>query len=127
MNISSANENISDYPSDAAIIGLFEDKDFIQEIKAIDTKLDGLIKKLITKSEISRGFGEIREIHTFSHIKPERLIVIGLGSSQEFSTAKLRLLMAKVIRYCENSSRPLRFRRSAGLFCSLNIRFKPYK
>ena len=102
MNISSANENISDYPSDAAIIGLFEDKDFIQEIKAIDTKLDGLIKKLITKSEISRGFGEIREIHTFSHIKPERLIVIGLGPSQEFSTAKLRLLMAKVIRYCEN-------------------------
>ena len=103
MNISSANENIIDYESDAAIIGLFDDdKDFIQEIKSIDNKLDGLLDKLIEKSEISRGFGEIREVHTFGHIKPERLIVIGLGSSQEFSISKLRLLMAKVIRYCEN-------------------------
>ena len=103
MNISSANENIIDYESDAAIIGLFDDdKDFIQEIKSIDNKLDGLLEKLIEKSEISRGFGEIREVHTFGHIKPERLIVIGLGSSQEFSISKLRLLMAKVIRYCEN-------------------------
>ena len=42
LNHIAANKNISDYPSDAAIIGLFEDKDFIQEIKTIDNKLDGL-------------------------------------------------------------------------------------
>jgi len=101
MNISSANGSISDYVADGAIIGLFEDnKEFIQEIRTIDIKLDGLLQKLIEESEISGGFGEIREIHTFGRIKPERLIVIGLGSSQDFSTTKLRLLMAKVIRYC---------------------------
>ena len=52
----------------------------------VDKALDGAITQLIKDGEIKGSIGETTLIHTFGKIKPQRVLVLGLGHRDKFDT-----------------------------------------
>ena len=66
---------------------------------AVDDALDGAITQLIQDGEIKGSAGETTLIHTFGKIKPKRVLVIGLGSQDEFDAQVIRRVSAEAVRF----------------------------
>ena len=71
----------------------------VEEVKDIDTSLDGSLTNLIKTSEIKGEFGEITHIHTFGKLTASRVLVIGIGNQDDFTHNKLRELFGITSRY----------------------------
>ncbi|MDH4027579.1 MAG: leucyl aminopeptidase [Nitrospirota bacterium] len=56
----------------------------------IDKALNGLLKKIISAKEFSGKRNEIALIHTQGRIKPDRLLLIGLGKRKDITRDSLR-------------------------------------
>mgnify|MGYP001982500069 CR=1 FL=1 len=56
---------------------------------AVDKALDGAITQLIKDGEIKGSIGETTLIHTFGKIKPQRVLVLGLGPQDKFDAQGL--------------------------------------
>ncbi len=70
------------------IVGVFEDEQ--KSIKRIDKKLDNAISKLMKKKEFSGEYGQIHFVNTLGKIKPDKIILLGLGKRKDFCSRKLR-------------------------------------
>ena len=66
---------------------------------AVDKALDGAITRLIEDGEIKGSTGESTLIHTFGKIKPERVLVLGLGPHDKFDVQVIRRVSAEVVRF----------------------------
>ncbi len=66
---------------------------------AVDTALTGMISELIASGDIRGKWGELTLIHTFGRIAAARVLVAGLGKSNEFSIDRVRDLSANVARF----------------------------
>ena len=56
----------------------------------IDKALNGLLKKIINAKEFSGKRNEITLIHTQGRIKPDRLLLVGLGKRGDITRDRLR-------------------------------------
>ena len=66
---------------------------------AVDKALDGAISQLIKDGEIKGKKGETTLIHTFGKIPAARVIVLGLGKRESFTTNTVREISASSSRY----------------------------
>jgi len=66
---------------------------------AVDKALDGAITQLISYGEIKGKKGETTLIHTFGKIPASRVVVLGLGKSDEFDVEVVRKTMGSACRY----------------------------
>ena len=75
-------------PCDALILPVFEgEKNAYREI---DRLLGGPIKKAISSGEFKAKHLDSCIIHTSDRIKPDRLLLIGLGEKKKFNYEKMR-------------------------------------
>ncbi len=66
---------------------------------AVDKALDGVITQLIKDGEIKGSTGETTLIHTLGKIKPQRVLVLGLGPQDKFDAQVVRRVSAEVVRF----------------------------
>lgn len=66
---------------------------------AVDRALGGAISQLIADSEIKGKLGELTLIHTMDRIPAKRVVVAGLGKSQDFDTGAVRRVSGDVARF----------------------------
>lgn len=88
----------ADCVCDALILPLIEEEG-IGPYFDVDSATNGLLKKIITSKEFQAKHNQVSLIHTFNKIKPERVLLIGLGKKKEISKEKLRLAGGRAAVY----------------------------
>ena len=91
MKIKIINQSITEFDGDIAIVNLFEGvKTPGSATGAVDKALEGMISKLIRDGEITGKLEETVIIHTFDRLKADRVMVVGLGKSDNFGLEEIR-------------------------------------
>ncbi|MBI67427.1 MAG: leucyl aminopeptidase [Chloroflexi bacterium] len=92
--------DITKSPSDAIVVNLFEGVASPEGgTGAIDKALGGAISELIKEKEITGKLGESTLIHTFGKIPAKRILIMGLGKREKFSTSVVRSISGHAARY----------------------------
>jgi len=81
---------------DALILPVLE-KEGIALYKAIDESMGGVLGKI--SREFKGKHNEVSLLHTYGKIKPEKLLLIGLGKKKELTREKLRQAGGKAVSY----------------------------
>jgi len=91
--------SITEVPSDALIVNLFEGVTAPGGATgAVDRALEGLIGELIESGEVKGNLNEVTLIHTHAEIGPKRVLVIGLGKAEEFDLFGVRKVAGTAVR-----------------------------
>ncbi len=89
MKVFIKNKDELTFPCDTLILPVTEDKG-IGIYKNIDSRLNSLIKGIIKSGEFSGKQNQTTLLHTQGKIKPDRILLIGLGTLKEVTREKLR-------------------------------------
>ena len=112
MDIKVVQGDIAQVDAPALIVNLFEGVESPGGATgAMDKALDGAISQLIKDGEIKGKKGETTLIHTFGKIPAGRVVVLGLGKSDDFDVEVVRKTMGSTCRYL----RKLDIRRAATI------------
>ena len=99
MDIKIVQGDVTKVKTPALIVNLFEGvKKPEGATGAVDRALDGAVSQLIEDGEITGKKGEITIIHTFGRISPSRVLVAGLGKSDDFTPETVRDVTAAACR-----------------------------
>lgn len=109
MIISVRNITEATFPCDALILPILEDQG-IRPYADIDKAVNGLLGRIISSNEFSGRHNEISLVHTQGKIKPDRILLIGLGKRKDVSSERLRQAGGKAASYMHGLNI-----RSAGL------------
>ncbi len=91
MNFEVVAGDIGKRDTDAIVVNLFAGiTDPAGGTGAVNRALDGAIVKLIADGEITGKRGEVTIIHTFGKIAPARVVVAGLGNSDDLDAEAVR-------------------------------------
>jgi leucyl aminopeptidase len=92
--------DIAAYPSKAIVVNLFQGvKEPGGATGAVDRALDGAISRLIEDGEVQGKHGELTLVHTLGRLPSPRVLVVGLGKTEEFTLDRVRELAASSARY----------------------------
>lgn len=87
--------------ADAVVVNLFEGVTSPGGgTGAVDRALGGMISELIRLGDIRGKAGEFTTIHTQGRMAAPRVVVAGLGKSEDFDIDAVRNLAAELVRYC---------------------------
>lgn len=89
MKILIQNKKETDIACDVLILPLLEDEG-ITPYKDINRSLNNMPDKIISSGEFNGRLNEVCLIHTGGKIKPDRVLLIGLGKRSEITAEKLR-------------------------------------
>ncbi len=91
--------------ADALVTYLFEESDPVQgRISEIDTAVGGLLKKIAGSGEATGKTLEFTLIHAPAGLKATRLLLVGAGKRDQFSSATLRKVAGAALRYLKSRS-----------------------
>ena len=100
MKIRVVRNDVASIKTPALVVNLFDGvKKPGGATGAVDKALDGAISQLIKDGEIKGKKGETTLIHTFGKIPAARVIVLGLGKRESFTTNTVREVTAASSRY----------------------------
>ena len=100
MKIRVVRNDVASIKTPALVVNLFDGvKKPGGATGAIDKALDGAISQLIKDGEIKGKKGETTLIHTFGKIPAARVVVLGLGKRESFTTNTVREVTAASSRY----------------------------
>ncbi len=96
--------DIARYPAPCIVVNLFEGVTVPGGgTGAVDRALAGAITRLASDG-IARGkFGEMTLLHTLGRIPAPRVLIAGLGKSEEFTLDRVRDLSANIARYLRSA------------------------
>ena len=83
MNITLIKGNIQKIQSDVLIGALFENEGLSPELKILDRKLKGSIKKSLKANEFSGQSGKTLRINTLGLIDAKNILIVGVGPKKE--------------------------------------------
>jgi leucyl aminopeptidase len=95
MKINVRAGSIEKHKTDAAIILLFEKEKPGKVAERMDKALGGMISRLIKKGDIKLKTGAVHLFYPEGRIRAERLLLVGLGSRNEFTPHRLRQAAGK--------------------------------
>jgi len=99
MKINITNQEITDFTGDIIIINLFEGVHTPGgATSTMDKALSGIISKLIRKDELSGKLGETVIVHTFGKIKADKVLIVGLGKTNDLNVEQIRKAAGAAIK-----------------------------
>jgi leucyl aminopeptidase len=98
MDITIKETEEADCTCDALVLPLCEDES-AASYKDIDAKVKGLIKRVMASGEFQGKFNQLSLLHTVSMIKPERILLVGLGKKDLLTPERLRQTGGKAVSY----------------------------
>ncbi len=100
MEIRVIQGSITEVPSDALVVNLFEGVTSPGGATgAVDSALGGMISDLIACGEIKGKSNETTLIHTSGKIAPKRVLVVGLGKASEFDLVAAQRVAGAAVRF----------------------------
>lgn len=92
--------DIAQFEADAIVVNLFQGvTEPAGATGAVDTALDGAIRRLIGLGDIRGRSGEMTVIHALGRLPAPRVLVVGLGKQDDFSVDSVRNLSASAVRH----------------------------
>lgn len=88
MQFSLTKNTVVDHKTDCIIIKHFNEKSLNATLKSIDTKSNGLIKTLEKQGDLSDKLGQTTVLYHIPGIEAKRVIIVGCGERESFSTSK---------------------------------------
>jgi len=95
MQVKITTQQPADITTPALVALCFKDK--VRDdsaVKAVDPALSGAISRLVQSGEIKGKAGEVTVIHTLGKVKPERMVIGGMGKETEFTPDTIRRSVA---------------------------------
>ncbi|MBH52017.1 MAG: leucyl aminopeptidase [Chloroflexi bacterium] len=100
LNIKVIEGEIEKFQADVIVVNLFEGvKNPGGATGSVDTSLENIISELIEGGEFSGKLGENLLLHTYDKLPSKRVLVVGLGKSENFSPKVIRNVSAQTSRY----------------------------
>jgi leucyl aminopeptidase len=91
--------------TDALVSYVFEENDPVQgRIAEIDQAANGLLRKLAKSGELTGKTLEFTLVHAPAGLKAGRLLLVGAGKREQFSSATLRKIAGAALRYLKSRS-----------------------
>ncbi len=116
MDIFQSKENILKIEADVLVVGIFKGAKLTGTIKKIDEALEGKLKAITKDEKFDGELGKSLMLNsTFGKIGSERVLLLGLGNKQEFSSVNLRKVAALASKKVKNYCSIIAF---DSLFCS---------
>jgi leucyl aminopeptidase len=92
--------DVAKFRGNALVVNLFEGvKAPGGATGAVDAALGGAIRKLIQAGEVKGKWGEQTLIHTLGKLPAERVLVMGLGKSDELTLDRARMVSAEAAKH----------------------------
>jgi leucyl aminopeptidase len=88
----------SAFPCDVLILPVTEEEG-IKPYSDMDKALGGLLVRIVSSMEFTGKYNETSLVHTQGKVKPERLLLIGLGKEEELTGERLRQAGGKAASY----------------------------
>ena len=105
MQIKLENRRFTEIDSEALVSYAFEEADPVQgRVAEIDQAMSGLLKKLATSGEVTGKMLEMTLVHAPPGLHAQRLLIVGAGKREGFTTATLRKLAGAALRYLKGRS-----------------------
>lgn len=84
---------------DALVVNIFEGKDNVSDqIKILDEPLDGVVSEIMKSGEVKGKLFDSALIHTHNKIPAKKLLLIGSGKKEEFSSDKFSQMIGAAFR-----------------------------
>jgi leucyl aminopeptidase len=91
--------SVADLRCDLVTLPVFEDSQRDGEpFGVLDRRLDGLLGRLMEEEQFKGKKGQTLQVHTHGKIGPQRVLLCGAGSRNDFATSDLRHLAARGAR-----------------------------
>src|SRR4029077_5326662 len=105
MQVSLETKPFAALETDALVTYIFEENDPIQgRVSEIDSATNGLLKKIASSGEVTGKTLEFTLIHAPAGLKATRLLLVGAGKRDQFSSATLRKVAGAAVRYLKSRS-----------------------
>jgi leucyl aminopeptidase len=92
--------DVAKFRGDALVVNLFEGvKAPGGAAGAVDAGLGGTIRKLIQTGELTGKWGGQTLVHTLGKLPVDRVLVMGLGKSEEFTLDRARIVSAEAAKH----------------------------
>lgn len=101
MRVHIRNINEAEFACNALVLPMLEGEG-TGYYNDMDKSLNGLIREVTVSKEFKGKHNEVCLIHTKGRIKPDRILLIGLGKKKEITPEKLRQAGGKAISYLSN-------------------------
>lgn len=103
MKIEVLNAELKDQACDALIIGVWEKSESLCRVAAsVDEALGDLICEfVIKKDKYEAKFGTTYLLPTYGKIPANKVLIVGMGEKEKFSSNKLRELTSKIVKRLE--------------------------
>lgn len=99
MEISVLNAALKEQACDVLVVGIWEKTETLAGVAAsVDEASGGLISEFVIKRDKFEGkFGTTYLLQTYGKIPAHKVLVVGLGEKEKFTTNKLREVSAKIV------------------------------
>lgn len=100
MKIKVLNAELKDQACDVLVIGVWEKTEMLSGVSAsVDEALGELITNFVIKKDKFKGkYKETYLLQTYGKIPANKVLVVGLGEKDKFTSNKLRELSAKIVQ-----------------------------
>ena len=117
MEVKADTRKFHEIECDALVVGLFEgEKPLEGDLAEIDKRTEGVISSLIETGEFSGKSGESAYVHNTGGLKARRLLLMGYGKKEEFSSDNVRRMAGAAARTLRGKkSRTFAFLRRSDL------------
>lgn len=103
MEIKILNAQLRDQECDVLVIGMFEKTDLSGVAASVDEAIGGLIKEfVINKDKFEGKYSHTYLLQTYGKIPANKVLVVGLGDREKFTSNKLRELTAKIVKKADS-------------------------
>jgi len=97
--------SITEIECSSILYCIFEDKVKTDiKIQELDKDLNSTISNLVENGEIKGKYKELTTVYTQGKLKATKIVLLGLGKTNEFNMEKLRNAGAEAVKYLRNSN-----------------------
>jgi leucyl aminopeptidase len=97
MEVRTTGAAAADVTADALVVGVTSPPELVGAVAAADSRLDGLVGRLVADGEVRGRAGEVTMVHPDGRLPARRLVLAGLGRRGSADGHAVRLAVARAV------------------------------